>query len=276
MRLGDVELFVISDGLMRMDAGGVFGLVPRVLWEKVNAPDEFNRVEASLNCLLVISQGQKILIDTGLGEKLSARQEENFGRVGGSQLRAGLAQVGYAPEDIDLVIDTHLHLDHCGGNTCCVGDKIVGTFPNAEYWIQKLELADATFPNERTQGTYFAENFQPLPRVRLLDGDTRVNDEIKCIVTRGHTRAHQSVVIESRGETAIFLGDMAGRAVYMERLSWIPAYDVEPLESLETKRRVRDWAYEKNARLIFQHDPLVTIARMKKDGERWRAELVAG
>ena len=270
MQIGSVEFFIVSDGVMHQDAGGVFGLVPRALWEKVNAPDEQNRVPAALNCLLLISQGKKILIDTGLGEKLNPRQEANFGREGGSQLLANLAQLGFAPDDIDLVINTHLHVDHCGGNTRRVAEQIVASFPRAEYWIQKLEWADAAFPNERTRATYFAENFQPLERVRLLEGDTRVTDEIKCIITRGHTRAHQSILIESGGEKAFYLGDMAGRAVYMERMAWIPAYDVEPLESLETKRRVRDWALEENALLIFEHDPEIAVARLKKDGERWR------
>ncbi len=276
MRIGDVEYYVVSDGTMNMDGGGVYGLVPRVLWEQYDTPDDLNRIPQALNCLLVVSQKKRILIDNGLGSKLTPKQEMNFGREGGSQLLSELNKLGFRPEDIDIVVDTHLHADHCGGNTRRDGERIVTTFPRAEYWIQRLEMADASFPNERTQGTYFADNFKPIDsgRLCLLDGDRRVTDEMRCVVTRGHTRAHQSIVIESRGEKAIFLADMAGRAVYMEKLSWIPAYDVEPLESLETKRRIRDWAIEENALLIFQHDPRIALGRIKKDRDRCRVEKV--
>jgi glyoxylase-like metal-dependent hydrolase (beta-lactamase superfamily II) len=274
MQIGDVELFVVSDGIMRVDGGGVFGLVPRVLWEEVEAPDESNRVACPLNCMLVISEGKRILVDTGLGEKLSARQEENFGREGGARLLANLASLGFEPEDIDLVISTHLHADHCGGNTRRLAEQCVATFPRADYWIQKQEWADASYPNERTRVAYLAENLKGLERVCLMEGNTRVTDDIKCVMTRGHTRAHQSILIESRGEKAFYLGDMAGRAIYLERLAWIPAYDVEPLETLETKRRVRDWAIEENALLIFEHDPGMACGRMKRVGDRWRVEKV--
>lgn len=274
MHIGSVEVFIVSDGVMHVDGGGVFGLVPRAVWERVEPPDELNRVACPLNCLLLISEGKRILVDTGLGEKLTAKQEANYGREDGSLLLANLARAGFQPEHIDLVINTHLHADHCGGNTCRLGDRIVDTFPNAEYWIQRQEWADAQYPNERTRAAYLAENLPPPERVCLLDGDTRVTGEIRCIVTRGHTRSHQSVLIESRGEKALYVGDMAGRAVYLEKLAWIPAYDLEPLETLETKRRIREWAVEENAWLIFEHDPHIECGRMKKDGERWRVEEV--
>ncbi len=285
MHFGNLEMFVVSDGLARSDAGGVYGLVPRVLWEKVTPPDELNRVPTPLNCLLVISRDKKILIDTGLGTKLDERGESNFGRTGGSTLISELKKIGVTPQDIDIVINTHLHADHCGGNTRREAERtespanfagIIATFSRAEYLIQRLEWADAAFPNERTRATYFAENFLPLgEQARLLDGDTRVTDEVRCIITRGHTRAHQSVLIESGGKKALFIGDMAGRVVYMERLAWIPAYDVEPLETLETKRRIRDWAIEENVLLIFQHDHLLTMGYMRKDGEKFRVEQVS-
>lgn len=276
MRLGNIEIHVVSDGSPMSDGGGVYGLVPRVLWEKVTPPDDKNRVPTALNSLLVVSQGKKILIDTGLGGKLDAQGEERAGRTGGSTLVSELKRLGVVPEDIDIVINTHLHSDHCGGNTRRNGGKLVATWPNAEYWIQRLEWADAAFPNERTRGTYFPENFEPLrDRVRLLDGDTRVNDELKCIITRGHTRAHQSVLIESAGQKALFIGDIAARTVYLERLAWIPSFDVEPLETLETKRRLRDWAVEEKMMLIFQHDPYINIGCLRRDGDKFRVDKIA-
>ncbi len=275
MQFGNTEFYVVSDGQAMSDGGGVYGLVPRVLWEQVTPPDDKNRVPTALNCLLIVSQGKKILVDNGLGSKLDARGEANFGRTNGSTLLAELKRLGVAPEDIDIVIDTHLHADHCGGNTRREAGAVVPTFPRAEYWIQRLEWADAAFPNERTRGTYFPENFMPLgDRVRLLDGDTRVTDEVRCIITHGHTRAHQSVLIESGGQKALFIGDIAARAIYLERLAWVPAYDVEPLETIETKRRLRDWALENNALLIFQHDTLLTMGCMRKDGDKYKVEKV--
>jgi len=275
MRLGNVELFVVSDGFVRMDGGGMFGVVPRVLWEKVLAPDEFNRVKTALNCLVIVTRDKTILVDTGLGAKLTAKQERNFARKGGAKLLVNLARIGFLPEDIDLVVNTHLHADHAGGNTYRAGQDILPTFPNAEYWIQRQEFLDASFPNERTRATYFADNFIALERVCLLNGDTQITDEVRAIVTPGHTRAHQAILIESKGEKALFLGDVAGRTIYLEHLPWVPAYDIEPMVSIETKRRIREWAFEENMLLVFQHDAVMTLGRLRQDGKEYRVECVA-
>ena len=285
MRLGNVNLHIVSDGRAWMDGGGHFGLVPKVLWEKVVRADELNRIPMALNCLLVVSEGKRILVDTGFGDKLSPKEREIYSIAGENRLVGDLRRLGFAPEDIEIVINTHLHSDHCGGNTILrfgkVSDRrreVVPTFPRAEYWIQRLEWADACYPNERTRATYLAENFVPLEKrgqLRLLYGDTRATSEVRCVVTRGHTRAHQSVIIESGGETAIYLGDLAPRAVNVERLAWVAAFDVEPLETIETKRRIRDWALEKNALLIFEHDSRVQMGYLKEEGGRYKVIEVA-
>lgn len=276
MRLGNVELFVVSDGEFRVDGGGHFGLVPKVLWEKVLPADELNRVPTALNCLLIISGGRRILVDTGIGHKLSPKERDIWAlQRHHGDLLANLQRIGYAPSDIDIVINTHLHFDHCGGNTVLRDGVPVPTFPHAQYWIQRLEWAAACYPDERTRNTYLPENFLPLQQagqLRLLLGDTRVTDEVRCMVTRGHTRAHQSVVIESAGETAIFLGDLASAAIRVERLGWISAFDTEPLETLETKRAIRDWALEKHALLIFEHDVSMPLGYLWKEGEDFRVK----
>jgi len=286
LRLGNADLRIVSDGLAWMDGGGHFGLVPKMLWEKAVQADELNRVPMALNCLLIESEGKRILVDTGFGDKLSPKERGIYGIAGGNRLVGDLRRLGFAPEDIEIVINTHLHSDHCGGNTVLrfgevsdqrfgkVSDRcreVVPTFPRAEYWIQRLEWAGARWDSERTRATYLAENFVPLEesgQLRLLYGDTRVTSEVRCVVTRGHTRAHQSVVIESGGETAIYLGDLASWTIQMERLAWISAFDVEPLETIETKRRIRDWALEKDALLVFDHDSRVRMGYLRKeDGE---------
>jgi glyoxylase-like metal-dependent hydrolase (beta-lactamase superfamily II) len=147
---------------------------------------------------------------------------------------------------------------------------MIPTFPNAEYWIQRLEWADAAFPNERTRAAYIARNFLPLQatgQLRMLSGDTNVSSEVRTVITRGHTRAHQSVVIESEGEAALYTGDLATLAVHFERLAWVTAYDVEPLETIETKRHWQRWALEQNAVIIFPHDTQTPIAGLEKDPE---------
>jgi len=219
-------------------------------------------------------------VDTGLGSKLPPRELEMHGvqRPDGGLLE-DLARHGLRPTDIDVVINTHLHWDHAGGNTILQDGKPVPAFPNARYWVQRLEWADAMYPNERTRNTYYPQNLLPLlesGQLKLLPGDTRVTPHVRCVVTRGHTRAHQSVYIESEGQSAIFLGDMASMAIRMERLGWMSAFDTEPLETLEVKRAVRDWALEKNALLFFQHDAGTLSGRLTHQGESWQvvAEVV--
>lgn len=257
MRFGKVDLRLISDGIYWEDGGGLFGLVPKTLWEQVAKPDQRNRLPFDTRCLLVETAEQCILVDTGHGDKLSDKQRGFISLEGERRLLNNLEKVGIGSLDVDLVINTHLHGDHCGGNTR-LGEtgELVPTFPRATYCVQQLELADASFPNERTRATYLRENFQPLEQagqLRVLRGNTRLTGEVRVIVTPGHTRAHQCVVIESEGQTALFLGDVASWPIHMERLSWVPAYDVEPMVSIETKRNLARWAVENHVLLFFEH-----------------------
>ncbi len=274
MQIGRVEVYLVSDGLAWFDGGGAFGLVPRVKWEKLLPPDELNRVPLSLNCLLICSEGKTILVDTGLGDHLTDKQRQFFGltRANGGLIQA-LAELGVTPEAVDIVINTHLHADHCSGNTTLRDEKMVPTFPNAEYWIQRLEYADAAFPNERTRATYLPQNFLPLQatgQLRLLNGDTQVTSEVRTAITRGHTRAHQSVIVESEKEAVLYTGDLATLAIHFERLAWVAAYDVEPLETIESKRRWQRWAMDRDALVIFPHDTQMPIARLEDLGDKAR------
>jgi glyoxylase-like metal-dependent hydrolase (beta-lactamase superfamily II) len=255
------------------------------LWEKVVQPDAEHRIPNQLRCLLIESDDGLILVDTGYGDKLSDKQRRQVGLRGDRRLLGDLEAAGYSAGDVRMVINTHLHGDHCGGNTSLDADgAIAPTFPNAQYLIQRLELADATYPNERTRGAYFRENFLPMlgfcpddgaERVRVLSGDTQISPEVRTLVTPGHTRSHQCVIVESKGETAIFLADAVAWAVSMERLAWVPAFDVEPLVSMETKRSLRDWAWRRDALLLFQHDAEIAAGRLNRNGEEWRVEPAA-
>lgn len=259
MRFGNIELHMVSDGTYWEDGGGLFGLVPKVLWEQVKAPDERNRLPFQMRCLLIETSAQRILVDTGYGDKISEKERGHTSLTGERRLLRSLKAMGVEPADVDVVINTHLHRDHCGGNTTRAGDgDLVPTFPGATYYVQRLELADAMYPNERTKAAYRRENYEPLEQagqLHALWGDTRLTDEVRVVVTPGHTRAHQCVVIESGGQTAMFLGDLASWPIHMERLAWVPAYDVEPMVSIETKRRLARWAVENHVLLIFEHHP---------------------
>lgn len=279
LRFGDLELWLLSDGITHTDAGGFFGLVPRPLYEGEHPPSADNRLPAALNCLLVRSHGLTVLVDTGLGEKLTSQDMERWGleRPEGS-LREALERCGVSPSDVDVVINTHLHWDHCGGNTRLMGGQVVPTFPRAEYWVQRAEWAEASHPDARTRGTYFADNFTPLFRsgqLRLLHGDTRLTDQVSCVVTRGHTRAHQSVLLEADGWHGLFVGDMASFALHMSRAAWLTAFDIEPLENVRTKKRWQNWAVETGAWLFFEHDLHMPVARLVEREDRLQAEPVA-
>lgn len=267
MHIGDVELVPVTDGSAWVDGGSMYGLVPRILWERVTPPDPLNRVPMALTCLIIRSCGRTILVDTGYGSKLSEKRREILALERQPGLPAALGALGMTPADVDIVVNTHLHSDHCGGNTSLVDGSPVPTYPRAEYWVQRLEWTEALYPNERTRATYLPENIRPIePQLRLLDGDTRVTPEVRCVVTRGHTRAHQSVIVESGGQTAIYLGDLAPYAVHVERLAWIAANDVEPLETLETKRSLRRLALERDALLLFEHDASIMAGRLSEEG----------
>lgn len=283
-QIGQLKVHLVSDGIFWTDGGANFGVVPKTLWTRVVQPDEFNRVPMQLRCLLIESDAGLILVDTGYGDKLTPRQQQQFGLHGQFRLGGDLASLGYQPADIAIVLDTHLHGDHCGGNTRFDEDgAIVAAFPNATYMAQRLELADATYPNERTRNAYFAENFLPLSGMckgnsdavlQVLNGDTHVTSEVRTLTTPGHTRAHQCVIIESAGETAIFLADAVPWAVTFEKLAWVAAFDVEPLVSMETKRSLRDWAWRKEALLFFQHDPTMGAGRLIREGNDFRVMKV--
>jgi glyoxylase-like metal-dependent hydrolase (beta-lactamase superfamily II) len=283
-QVGQVKVYLVSDGVFWTDGGTNFGVVPKTLWEKVIPADELNRIPMQLRCLLIESDRGLILVDTGYGDKLAPRRQEALNLNGTFRLGGDLASLGFKPEDISIVINTHLHGDHAGGNTMLAGDgAVVPSFPNASYMAQRLELADATYPNERTRNAYFPENFLPLGDLcrgnqdtvlHVLNGDTQITDTVRTLITPGHTRAHQAIIVESRGEAAIFLADAVPWAVTFEKLAWVASFDVEPLVSMETKRSLRDWAWRKEALLFFQHDPLMGAGRLEREGNDFRVVKV--
>lgn len=262
---------VIPTGRAWVDPGSALGLIPRPLWIKYQTPDEHQRVPMDLNSLLIYSDGKIIIVDTGLGHKLSERGIRNWGlEWPEGTLEENLAKEGISPENVDIVIETHLHSDHSGGNTIYDGEKLIPAFPNAHYIVQRLEFADAYHPNSRTRATYLKENFITLwerEKLTLLHGDYQVTKDVRCVVTRGHTRGHQSVIISTEEQPVFFVSDLAGYSVQFARAGWVSGNDVEPLETISSKLIWQEWAVAKDALLVFQHDTTTRLGKLIKNDE---------
>lgn len=257
---------IIPAGTTWVDPGGPFGLVPKALWSRHQTPDERGLLPMCLNCLLIISEGKTILVDNGLGDKLDEKSIRLWGlEYPDGTLIENLAKHGVKPENIDIMLDTHLHSDHCSGNTIMRDGRLQAAFPNAEYWVQRVEFADAIHPNGRTQATYLPENFVPIweaGKFRFLYGDTQVTKDVRCVVTPGHTRGLQCVIIEGGERPLLYVGDLASFAVHFERRAWVTAYDVEPVENIRTKGAWQQWAVQTQALLVFEHDTTMTVGEL--------------
>lgn len=267
-----MEWHILPTGRVWVEPGGAFGLVPEPLWGKHQQLDDRRRAPMDLNSLLIFSEGKTILVDNGLGHKLPPKAIEQWGlEWPEGTLEDNLAKHGLTPNDIDIVINTHLHADHCSGNTILSEGGVSPAFLNAKYFVQRLEFADASHPNSRTRATYIAENFIPVwerGQYTFLHGDTSITKHVSCILTRGHTRGHQAIMLRDEHGPALFVSDLASYAVHFARQAWVTAYDIEPLETIQTKQHWRKWAIETKARLIFQHDTQTRIGRLieKEDG----------
>ncbi len=285
LTVGKLRVHTIQAGGQKLDGGAMFGVVPKPLWERRIQADDRNRIQLGMRCLVIEHESTVIVVDTGAGNKETAKFHdiyglENAGANGRTQLEDGLASLGVQPEDIGLVIDTHLHFDHCGGNTFveAAGGAPRLTFPNARYVVQRGEYVYATHPNERTAASYFPHNFAPIAaqdRFDFVDGEREIVRGIRVIPTPGHTPFHQSVLIESDGECAFYPADLTPTASHLP-LAWIMGYDVEPLVTLETKRTILTKAAREGWLLIFEHDATVASGRVKLDGKGFALERDPG
>jgi glyoxylase-like metal-dependent hydrolase (beta-lactamase superfamily II) len=275
LSVGRLKVHTIQAGGQKLDGGAMFGIVPKPLWERRIQPDERNRIQLGMRCLVIEHESGIVLVDTGAGNKETDKFVglygiENAGANGRTLLEDGLAQIGVRPEDVSIVIDTHLHFDHAGGNTFVDADGVVRpSFPNARYVVQRGEWIYATHTNERTAGSYFPHNFAPIAsqdRFDLVDGEREIVYGIRVVPTPGHTPFHQSVLIESEGDTAFYPADLVPTASHLP-LAWIMGYDVEPLVTLETKRAMLGKAARDGWRVIFEHDATVVSGRVKVDGK---------
>jgi len=275
----DLRLTTIDAGSLWLDGGAMFGVVPKPLWSRRTIPDERNRIPLAMRCLLVETADARVLIDTGVGSKESDKfldiyRVENAGSP--TRLEDSLRAVGVAPDEIDVVLSTHLHFDHAGGNTCRAADGVVeAAFPNAEYVVRREEWEFAHLDNERVKASYLPDNFDPLERegrIRFLEADGEVVPGIRVVRTPGHTPGHQSVLIGRGERKLLYLADLVPTTAHLP-LPWIMGYDVEPLVTLESKRRELARAVAEGWTLAFEHDPEIAWGR-PVESSSGRIELV--
>jgi glyoxylase-like metal-dependent hydrolase (beta-lactamase superfamily II) len=257
MKLGELEFWLITDGTFRLDGGAMFGVIPRPMWERVAPPDGRNRILMAMNSLLIRAAGKWILLDTGAGDKWDAKRVDIYAFEGRPRLLDKLAAHGVPPEKIDIVINTHLHFDHCGWNTRVVNGTAVPTFPNARYIVQRGELEHAKEPSDRDRASYFVENFMPMEESgqwSLLDGDAEVVPGIDLIRVPGHNRDMMCARLTGGGKTVFFFADLIPTAAHVP-FPWIMGYDLYPLTTLENKKKWVPRAAREGWLVIFGHEP---------------------
>jgi glyoxylase-like metal-dependent hydrolase (beta-lactamase superfamily II) len=270
MHLGDMEVRYLDGGNFWLDGGAMFGVVPKVFWDKKSPADEKNRIRLRANSLLVRAHGKTIVIETGNGTKWDAKQRAIYNVQEGDPLIDSLAENGVQPHEVDLVINTHLHFDHAGGNTRRENGRAVPAFPRARYVLQRAELAHAAAPTERDRASYLPENFQPITEAGLwdfVDGDTQILPGISVAGIPGHNANIQAVVLTGGGKTLAFVADLLPTRHHIP-LPWIMAYDLYPLQTLETKRKWLPRMVKENWMVVFGHDPDVAAATLhERDGK---------
>jgi glyoxylase-like metal-dependent hydrolase (beta-lactamase superfamily II) len=265
--LGDFELTIFSDGLYHLDGGTFFGVIPKTMWEKKMPADQKNRLSAGLNSVLVRTGKQSVLIETGIGNKLSEKMFKIYGQP--AKLLENLSASGVSPDDIDVVINTHLHFDHCGWNTVRRGDKILPAFPKAKYYVQEGEWRHARRQFERDRISYISENYDPLidsGQMQLLKGDQPILPGISVRTFPGHTAHMQGVILESGGKTACYISDLIPTSAHIE-LTWGMAFDLFPVDSIESKKKYYGESIPAKWLTIFTHDPHFPWAYVNRNAD---------
>lgn len=263
MKLGRMNIYALSDGTFALDGGQMFGVVPKTLWEKKNQADNRNRIRLGLTCLLVQTGNTNVLIETGIGDKFDGKYLDIYGVDHATTLLDDLRAHGLSPADIHVVINTHLHFDHCGWNTRRDSTGLVPTFPRARYIVQRGEWEHAVAPTEKDRGSYVEEFFAAAEQqTELLDGDSELLPGIRVEVLPGHTRYLQGVRISSEGEEAYFISDLVPTSSHLQH-PWIMSFDLYPMETLANKKRLLPQFAAEGTLVVFPHDPAMPWARLE-------------
>jgi glyoxylase-like metal-dependent hydrolase (beta-lactamase superfamily II) len=275
LKLGNLEFHILLDGHVYLDGGAMFGVVPKVLWEKKIPADARNRIQLAMNCLLVHAGGKTILVETGAGGKMSPKLRDIFG-IDGPFLDARLRDHGLDRTEIDIVINTHLHFDHCGGNTRVEKDRVVASFPSAKYVVQRGEFEHAKNPNERDRASYFPENYMPIEaggKIALLEADRAIAPGVELIRVPGHTANMQCVKLTGDGKTAFFFADLVPTAAHLP-LPWIMGYDLYPMTTLENKKKWIPEVIKEGWIALFGHDAKTPAGYVRDRDGVWEIEPI--
>lgn len=270
-RLGDVQVDVVSDGTFALDGGAMFGVVPRVVWEKTDPPDEKNRVLLGLNVTLIRSSGATILVDTGMGDKWTEKERALYRLERPRPLAFTLATLEVDPEEVDIVVNTHLHFDHAGGNTETHDGRTLPVYPRARYIVQKGEWDDAQNAHERSRASYIPANYVPVQeagQLELVEGEVEIAPGVRVIPTGGHTAHHQMVRVDGGGQTLVVPSDLVPTSSHVP-LPFIMGYDLFPVATLEAKRALMREAAEGGWWVVFYHDARRPFGKVARNGERY-------
>lgn len=266
MKIGKYDLYTLTSGYFYLDGGAMFGIIPKPLWEKFNPADEANRIKLATRNILLISDNKKILVDTGMGKKWSPKSVEIYKiEQEKSSLEASLANLSLKPADITDVILTHLHFDHTGGSTHIIEGKLKPTFENAKYHVSKKNFNWAVNPSERDKGSYIKNNFMPLYENGVLHftKENYFDDEIELLEVNGHTFGMQLVKISDSSQTVLFCADLLPTSTHIP-LPYIMGYDLQPVTTLEEKKKILSKAVDESWILCFEHDPFFSFATVEK------------
>jgi len=267
--VGDFEVTVLSDGTYELDGGTFFGVVPKVLWEKRVQPDARNMLKVGTNCLLIRDGKQTVLVETGIGSKLNEKSQA----IHKNQVRLmkDFEEAGVSPDEVDVVINTHLHFDHCGWNTYYKNGKAVPTFPRAKYYVQRGEVEHAHEQHERDRVSYLTDNYDPLiesGQMVLLDGNADIAPGISVQLFPGHTRDLQAVIVRSGGATLCYASDLIPTSNHLDP-TWVMGYDLYPLTSIASRHRFYEQAIPERWMMAFTHDHEMPLAYVEM-GEKGR------
>lgn len=255
MKIGDYTIYSVETEHFALDGGAMFGTVPKTLWEKTNPADEKNRIALTTRIMLLVGNGRKILVDTGIGQKWPDKLRAIY-KVSESFLESNLAKLGFRPEDITDVILTHLHFDHAGGAVKLVDNKPVLTFPNATFYLQEENFRWALTPNPRERASYLRENFMPIQeagKLTFVNGEIEIFPGIFTLMSQAHTRGQQLIKVSDGQKTLCYCADLIPTASHIP-IAWGMGYDLYPLELMEEKKRLLEQAVDENWTLFFEHD----------------------
>ena len=278
MQLGDYRVEIVPDAEFRLDGGAMFGVVPRTLWSRAAPPDEENRIRLQSNCLFVEAAGERVLIETGMGDKWTPKHVEMYGLRRERPLGESLKSLtGCGPEDVTVVVNTHLHFDHAGGNTTLNAEgRAVPTFPNARYLVSRGEFEHAESPHERDRASYLQENWRPLVetgQLELMPADYEVVPGLSMQTITGHSHTMQCPRLERGGHTLFGFADLIPTRAHVPP-AWVMGYDLYPVETLEAKKRLLPRAAREGWLCLFYHDPVAPLCRIVEEQGRMRAEPV--